>query len=211
MPNYKVKEIYFTIQGEGFHTGRPAVFCRFTGCNLWNGKEEDRASAICDFCDTDFVDMNGIHGGKYLSGSLANKVKSLWPNATSGAPYVVCTGGEPLLQLDAQLVEAFHQVGFEVGIETNGTREAPEGIDWICVSPKPNTDIRLKQGDELKLIYPQPLVSPRDVEHWDFKYFYLQPMENATWEANTQATIDFCLKNPHWRLSLQTHKYVGLK
>ncbi len=209
MKKYKVKEIYYTLQGEGMQSGRPAVFCRFTGCNLWSGREEDRSRAICDFCDTDFVGTDGENGGSYHCHELVEKVASLWLADT--VPYVVCTGGEPLLQMDKILIEAFHDRGFEVGVETNGTYEPPPGLDWICVSPKPHSRVVLKKGDELKLIYPQPDLMPHMVSHWDFDYFLLQPMENDQWDANTQATIEYCLQNPQWRLSLQTHKYLGLR
>ncbi len=192
------------------HTGRPAVFCRLSGCNLWTGREEDRVKAICNFCDTDFVGTDGVNGGRYEAVELAKKVYSIWgPNADQ-TPYVVCTGGEPLLQLDAVLVEAFHEEGIEIGIETNGSLNPPEGIDWICVSPKPNVDIKLTTGNELKLIYPQKDISPEDVSDWDFEHFFLQPMENKNWDENTKATIAYCLEHPKWRLSLQTHKYIGI-
>ena len=192
------------------HTGRPAVFCRFTGCNLWSGREEDRHKAICNFCDTDFVGTDGDNGGRYQAAALAQKVRSLWTKNSDQLPYVVCTGGEPLLQLDAQLVDAFHAEGIEVGVETNGTISPPPGIDWICVSPKPNVEIKLMVGNELKLIYPQSDIAPENVAHWDFEYLFLQPMENEFWKENTQKTIAYCLENPKWRLSLQTHKYIGI-
>ena len=207
---YKVKEIYFTVQGEGMQTGRPAVFCRFTGCNLWSGREEDRTEAVCTFCDTDFVGTDGVMGGRYTSQQLTQAIASLWPNSTGAKPYVVCTGGEPLLQLDDQLIEDLHRADFEVGIETNGTYLPPSGVDWICVSPKPNSKVILRRGDELKLIYPQTEIQPSDLEDWDFTYFFLQPMENEAWTENTKKTIAYCLENPQWRLSLQTHKYIGL-
>lgn len=193
------------------HTGRPAIFCRFTGCNLWSGREEDRKSAICNFCDTDFVGTDGEHGGTYTAAALSKKATGLWPDKLAGIPYIVCTGGEPLLQLDDTLIKALHQAGFEVGVETNGTIDPPEGLDWICVSPKPNVEIKLKWGDELKLIYPQSDFPPEKCATWDFKYFFLQPMENQNWTENTKKTIAYCLEHPQWRLSLQTHKYLGLK
>lgn len=207
--SYKVKEIYYTLQGEGAHTGRPAVFCRFTGCNLWSGREEDRAKAICQFCDTDFWGMDGENGGKYSATALAKKVKSLWPKEI-GQPYVVCTGGEPLLQLDEKLVKAFHKKGLEIAIETNGTIEPPEGIDWICMSPKANTEIILQKGNELKLVYPQVGAEPELYEHLDFENFFLQPMDGPDAEHNTQVTLAYCLAHPKWHLSIQTHKLLKI-
>ncbi len=209
--SYSIKEIYFTIQGEGHQTGRPAVFCRFTGCNLWTGLEKDRSSAICNFCDTDFRGTDGPLGGKYTATELADKIAGLWPSSGAGTPYVVCTGGEPLLQLDDELLEELHQQGFEVAVETNGTKMAPKGLDWICMSPKPNTEIVLTAGDELKLVYPQPGMEPEKFEHLDFTYFFLQPMDSPTQQENTHQTLEYCLKNPLWRLSLQTHKFAGIK
>ncbi len=207
---YKVKEIYYTLQGEGFHTGRPAVFCRFTGCNLWSGREEDRHKAICQFCDTDFWGTDGENGGKYTAQELARKVKALWPEQGQGSPYVVCTGGEPLLQLDETLIEAFHIEGLEVAVETNGTIEAPKGLDWICMSPKAGTEIVLTKGDELKLVFPQLNAEPERYEHLDFEYFFLQPMDSESREQNTKLTLQYCLKNPKWSLSLQTHKILDI-
>ncbi len=213
MLQYKVKEIYYTLQGEGAHTGRAAVFCRFTGCNLWTGREKDRAKAICQFCDTDFWGMDGVNGGKYSATKLAQKVRDIWdenaqPNA--GKPYIVCTGGEPLLQLDEKLVAAFHKVGLEVAIETNGTIPVPHGVDWICVSPKANTEIVVVKGDELKLVFPQANAEPERYEHLDFQYFMLQPMDSPLQAIHTKRTLDFCRKNPKWRLSLQTHKLLNI-
>ena len=208
MEEYKVKEIYFTLQGEGAQTGRPAVFCRFTGCNLWSGREEDRHKAICQFCDTDFWGTDGLNGGRYSAVDLAAKVASLWPGG--GRPYVVCTGGEPLLQLDERLIEAFHAQGFEVAVETNGTKPAPAGLDWICVSPKARTEIVLTSGDELKLVHPQPGAEPERYAHLDFTHFFLQPMDSPEQEANTQACLEYCLAHPQWRLSLQTHKVLDI-
>jgi len=208
--NYKIKEIYFTLQGEGAHTGRAAVFCRFTGCNLWSGREEDREKAICKFCDTDFWGTDGEHGGKYSGEKLAEKVISLWAKNGSGKPYVVCTGGEPLLQLDASLVKAFHKKGLEVAIETNGTIEVPKGVDWVCVSPKANTEIIVNKGDELKLVYPQLDAMPNQFENLNFEHFFIQPMDGSEAKINTQKSIEFCLENPKWRLSLQTHKLIGI-
>lgn len=207
---YKVKEIYYTLQGEGAQSGRPAVFCRFTGCNLWSGREEDRHKAICQFCDTDFWGTDGENGGIYTDESLAELVYSLWPQPGVGTPYVVCTGGEPLLQLDEPLIAAFHQVGLEVGVETNGTIPAPAGLDWICMSPKAHTEILQTSGDELKLIFPQPGAEPQRFEHLDFRHFFLQPMDGPDIEANTKATLQYCLEHPKWHLSLQTHKWLHI-
>jgi len=209
---YSVKEIFYTLQGEGAQTGRAAVFCRFAGCNLWSGHEKDRADAICDFCDTDFVGTDGEGGGKFATAhDLANAVAGKWQSSSPKAkPYVVCTGGEPLLQLDDELVEAFHSFGFEVAIETNGTREAPKGVDWICVSPKADTEIVIKEGHELKLVYPQPKAMPEQFGHLNFQHFFLQPMDGEEREKNIQLAIEYCLENPQWRLSLQTHKIIGI-
>jgi len=207
MATYKIKEIYYTLQGEGAQSGRPAVFCRFTGCNLWSGREEDRATAICQFCDTDFWGMDGENGGRYTADELAMKVMNLWPSGKNpGHPYVVCTGGEPLLQLDETLIGAFHQIGLQVGVETNGTIEAPPGLDWICVSPKAYTELKLRKGNELKLIFPQAGAEPERYERLDFEHFYLQPMDSPEQERNTRLTLEYCLQNPQWHLSLQTHK-----
>ncbi len=207
---YQVKEIYFTLQGEGAHTGRGAVFLRFAGCNLWTGREQDRDSAICQFCDTDFVGTDGPGGGKFPDAeALADAVAKEWPGG--GKPYVVCTGGEPFLQLDETLIEALHARGFEVGVETNGSLPAPKGLDWICVSPKAGAALAQTSGDELKLVYPQPGREPATVEKLDFRHFFLQPMDGNQRAANTEAAIDYCLKHPLWRLSLQTHKLIGLK
>ncbi len=208
---YKVKEIYYTLQGEGAHTGRPAVFCRFTGCNLWSGREEDRSEAICQFCDTDFRGTDGLNGGKYTAIELAEKVAEEWEaGMNQGKPYVVCTGGEPLLQLDEKMVKAFHEKGIEVAIETNGTKLPPEGIDWICMSPKAGADLVLKKGNELKLVFPQLGAEPELFENLDFEYFYLQPMDGPNTEKNIQLAIKYCLQNPNWRLSLQTHKMINI-
>ena len=209
--SYAVKEIFYTLQGEGAQAGRPAVFCRFAGCNLWSGREADRATAICQFCDTDFVGTDGEGGGKFATAhDLADAVARCWPDLQQGRPYVVCTGGEPLLQLDAALIEALHARGFEIAIETNGTQPALAGIDWICVSPKAGAEIVLTRGDELKLIYPQVGAEPEKFLALNFKHFFLQPMDGAQREANTQATVAYCLAHPHWRLSLQTHKLLGI-
>lgn len=210
---YSVKEIYYTIQGEGAQTGRPAVFLRFAGCNLWNGLEEGRASAICRFCDTDFFGTDGPGGGKFTTaGALADAVAETWPRpaSTISRPCVVCTGGEPLLQLDQPSIDAFHARGFEVAIETNGTLEAPPGIDWVCVSPKAGAELRQIRGDELKLVYPQPGAEPERFEGLDFRHFSLQPMDGAEREENTELAIQYCLAHPRWRLSLQTHKLLGI-
>ncbi len=211
--SYAVKEIYYTLQGEGAQTGRAAVFCRFAGCNLWSGREEDRSAAVCQFCDTDFVGTDGPGGGKFASaGELAAAVASAWPAAypASARPLVVCTGGEPLLQLDEPLVRALHEAGFEVAIETNGTRRPPPGIDWICVSPKAGAELVLHRGDELKLIYPQAGAEPERFERLEFRHFFLQPMDGPQRERNTQLAVRYCLEHPQWRLSLQTHKLLGL-
>lgn len=211
--SYSVKEIFYTLQGEGGNTGRPAVFCRFAGCNLWSGHEEDRASAVCRFCDTDFVGTNGTGGGRFATAAeLAQAVRAAWPAPPSTLirPLVVCTGGEPLLQLDAELVVAFHEAGFEVAIETNGTRPCPPGMDWICVSPKAGAELVLRAGHELKLIYPQPGAEPELYEQLDFRHFFLQPMDGPARDVNTQLVVQYCLQHPQWRLSLQTHKLLGI-
>jgi len=208
---YSIKETYFTIQGEGFHTGRSAVFVRFAGCNLWSGHEKDRAKAICKFCDTDFVGIDGPGGGKFATASkLADHILSKWPKGTNTEPFVVCTGGEPLLQIDSELVEALHDNKFEIAIETNGTIKPPQGIDWICVSPKAESDILINKGDELKLVYPQEGAEPSKYEHLEFDYFSLQPMDSDQLEENTKKTIEYCNQHPLWRLSLQTHKFLGI-
>lgn len=210
MKNYKVKEIFFTLQGEGYHAGRPAVFCRFTGCNLWSGREEDRADAVCDFCDTEFVGTDGLNGGRYQADELAEKVKSLWPDASKGKPFVVCTGGEPLLQLDKALIDTFHQVGLEIAVETNGTLEAPAGIDWICVSPKADAAVKQLHGHELKLVYPQVKAMPERFEDLAFDHFYLQPMDGPNQLENTQKCLEYIFENPQWSLSVQTHKWLNI-
>lgn len=211
--SYAVKEIRYTLQGEGARTGRPAVFCRFAGCNLWNGLESGRASAICRFCDTEFVGTGGPGGGRFETArELAAAVAKAWPagGADGSAPYVVCTGGEPLLQLDAELIEAFHVEGFETAIETNGTLEAPPGIDWICMSPKARAEPVLTSGDELKLIYPQQGAEPPRYESMDFPRFFLQPMDGSHLARNTALAMRYCLEHPRWSLSLQTHKALGI-
>lgn len=208
--SYAVKEIFKTLQGEGARAGRAAVFCRFSGCNLWSGREEDRATADCTFCDTDFVGMDGEGGGRFRTAdALADEVAAVWGEGI-GNRYIVCTGGEPLLQLDAALIEALHARGFEIAVETNGTQVAPAGIDWICVSPKAGTNVVLRTGDELKLVYPQAGEDPAGFEDWDFDYFFLQPMDSPAREANTAAAADYCREHPKWRLSLQTHKLIGI-
>jgi len=211
--SYAVKEVYYTLQGEGAQAGRAAVFCRFAGCNLWSGREQDRAEAACRFCDTDFVGVDGPGGGRFAdAGALATAIRDCWRAVSGGggAPYVIFTGGEPALQLDRALIDACHQAGLEVGVETNGTRALPEGVDWICVSPKPRSELVITQGHELKLIYPQPELGPGDFEHLDFERFYLQPMDGPGRAANTAAAIDYCRRSPRWRLSLQTHKLTGI-
>ena len=208
--SYAVKEIYYTLQGEGMQAGRPAVFCRFAGCNLWTGREQDRHRATCQFCDTDFVGTDGPGGGKFAGPEeLALAVDTEWP-AGAGNKYVVCTGGEPALQLDAELVAAFHGRGFEVAIETNGTTALAPGIDWICISPKAGTDIVVQEGDELKLVYPQPGAMPERFEGFGFRNFLLQPMDGPDRERNTRLAVEYCKAHPRWRLSLQTHKFLGI-
>ena len=208
--SYSVKEIFLTLQGEGGQAGRPAVFCRFAGCNLWSGREQDRATAVCTFCDTDFVGMDGEGGGRFPTPeALADAVAAKW---TGGADnrLVVCTGGEPLLQVDAALIEALHARGFTIALETNGTLAAPVGIDWICVSPKADAPVVQRKGQELKLVFPQANVDPAAFEAWDFERFLLQPMDGPARVENTQAAIAYCLAHPQWRLSVQTHKYLGI-
>ena len=207
---YSVKEIFLTLQGEGGQAGKAAVFCRFAGCNLWSGREQDRATAICTFCDTDFVGVDGEGGGKFTTAeALAAAVDAAWTGPQSDK-LVVCTGGEPLLQLDPPLIQALHARGFMIAVETNGTLAAPEGIDWICVSPKAQSTIVQTRGQELKLVYPQPGVDPARFEGLDFERFFLQPMDSADQQANTAAAVAYCLSHPRWRLSVQTHKYLGL-
>ncbi|MEO1027800.1 MAG: 7-carboxy-7-deazaguanine synthase [Pseudomonadota bacterium] len=212
---YSVKETYVTLQGEGAQTGRRAVFLRFAGCNLWSGLERDRLKAVCKFCDTDFVGTDGPGGGKFENPQdLAAHVRKHWEaeNRGGGQPYVICTGGEPLLQLDLPLIDALHQAGFEIGVESNGTLKAPEGIDWLCISPKADADLVQTSGNELKLVYPQiePDAQPERFAGLDFQHFFLQPMDNEAQMDNIRASAEYCLKNPPWRLSLQTHKLIGL-
>ena len=207
---YFIKELYLTLQGEGAHCGRPAVFCRFTGCNLWSGREQDRPTAICRFCDTDFVGTDGDHGGRFETPQdLAETVASLWLG--DGPPYVVCTGGEPLLQLDVALVSAFHREGLEVAVETNGTIPVPDGIDWVCVSPKANSKLVVTEGDELKLVYPQVAAEPQQFEHLNFTHFYLQPMDGPRVRENRESAIRYCQSHDQWRLSMQMHKVLGIR
>ena len=210
--SYAVKEIFKTLQGEGAHTGRAAVFCRFAGCNLWSGREEDRGTAVCDFCDTDFVGTDGPGGGKFAAPeALVDAARAQLPEGVSPRGLlVVCTGGEPLLQLDAPLIDAFHAVGFEIAVETNGTVEAPEGIDWICVSPKADAPLRQVRGNELKLVFPQEKARPERFEALDFDHFFLQPMDGPDRDANTAAATAYCLAHPRWHLSVQTHKMIGI-
>jgi 7-carboxy-7-deazaguanine synthase (Cx14CxxC type) len=208
---YSVKELFYTLQGEGLRAGRAAVFCRFAGCNLWSGLEEDRATAVCRFCDTDFVGTDGTLGGKFATAdSLAAAIAALWP-AGEAHRYVVLTGGEPLLQLDAALIDALHAAGFEIAVETNGTVPAPQGIDWLCVSPKAGSGWVQRSGDELKLVYPQPELPPEAITAEGFKHFLLQPMDGTALKANTRAAIAYCQAHPRWRLSMQTHKTLEIR
>ena len=208
---YSVKEIFYTLHGEGGQAGRAAVFCRFAGCNLWSGREADRATAVCSFCDTDFIGTNGTGGGKFATAQvLAAAVAAQWPVAAGGQPLVVCTGGEPLLQLDTALVDALHAQGFEIAVETNGTQPAPPGLDWVCVSPKASAPLVLTSGSELKLVYPQAAAQPERFADLDFKHFFVQPMDGPAREAHTQQAVAYCLAHPQWRLSLQTHKVIGI-
>jgi len=213
--SYAVKEIFYTLQGEGAHAGRPAVFCRFSGCNLWSGREDDRSTARCRFCDTDFVGVDGTGGGKFESSDdLAAAIDGQWPedseSSDSGQRFVVCTGGEPLLQLDAALIEALHDRNFEIAVETNGTVQAPAGIDWLCVSPKAGANLVQQSGDELKLVFPQTDFDPAGLQHLSFRNFFLQPMDGPDRILNTELAVRYCLDHPKWRLSLQTHKFLGI-
>nr|WP_314526426.1 7-carboxy-7-deazaguanine synthase [uncultured Brevundimonas sp.] len=209
---YSAKEVFLTVQGEGGQAGRPAVFLRFAGCNLWSGREQDRASAVCTFCDTDFVGVDGGGGGKFATPDLlADHVASMWRGRAGDPKLVVCTGGEPLLQLDAPLIAALNARGFEIAIESNGTLAAPGGIDWICVSPKADAPVVQTRGQELKLVFPQDKAMPDRFEHLDFERFWLQPMDGPYQAANTAAAIEYCLTHPQWRLSVQTHKYIGVR
>jgi 7-carboxy-7-deazaguanine synthase (Cx14CxxC type) len=209
---YSVKEIFYTLQGEGANAGTPAVFCRFAGCNLWSGREADRAGAVCDFCDTEFVGTDGPGGGKFDSaGALADAVAAAWPVREARHRFVVCTGGEPLLQLDRAAIDAFHAHGFRVAIETNGTLAPPAGIDWICVSPKAEAPVVITAGHELKLVFPQPAAPPERFQHLAFDHFFLQPMDGPARARNTQDAVDYCLAHPRWRLSIQSHKVIGIR
>ena len=208
---YSVKEIFYSLQGEGAQAGRPSIFCRFTGCNLWSGREHDREKAICNFCDTDFIGTDGQNGGKFKTANdLCLFLKSFWPEESNAAPYIIFTGGEPALQLDQTLVDECHAMGFEVAIETNGTKPLPERIDWICVSPKADAEVIITHGNELKLVYPQPLAMPERFQHFKFDHFYLQPLDGPTRAMFTKQVIDYCLSDPRWNLSLQTHKLLGI-
>ncbi|QQZ30435.1 7-carboxy-7-deazaguanine synthase [Thiothrix subterranea] len=210
---YSVKEIFYTLQGEGFHAGRPAIFCRFAGCNLWSGLEADRAKAVCNFCDTDFVGVNGINGGKFRDAKalVAAIIQQWWIGVKKDMNrFIVFTGGEPLLQLDKALIDALHQENFEIAVETNGTKPAPAGIDWLCVSPKADSEIVLTHGNELKLVYPQPLAMPERFAGLDFQHFYLQAMDGTAQAQNTKAAIAYCMQHPQWKLSVQTHKWLGI-
>jgi len=212
---YAVKEMFYTLQGEGAQAGRAAVFCRFAGCNLWTGREQDREKAVCSFCDTDFVGTDGQGGGKFASAdALAQAIDAKWPRdeqgCKTGTPYVVCTGGEPLLQLDSPLITALKVHGFEIAVETNGTQPAPEGLDWICVSPKADAEVVLTRGNELKLVYPQPLALPERFADLAFDHFFLQPMDSLLQKQNTKAAIAYCMAHPQWKLSIQMHKVVGI-
>ena len=208
---YQIKEIFYTLQGEGAMAGRPAVFCRFTGCNLWSGREEDRAQAICTFCDTDFRGTDGLNGGTYPDAEhLAMKIASCWPDLSKGTPYVVCTGGEPLLQMDVAFTQAVKKYGFEIAVETNGTKPIVAGIDWVCVSPKSTTNLVVTEGNELKLVYPQIDASPEQFEKLSFEHFYLQPMDGENAKIKERQTLDYCLKNPQWKMSVQVHKWLNI-
>jgi 7-carboxy-7-deazaguanine synthase len=212
--SYFIKEIFYSIQGEGFYSGRPAVFCRFAGCNLWSGKEADREKAVCKFCDTDFVGCDGPEGGQFSTpAELVGRIEKLWPKekVKSVKPLVVCTGGEPLLQLDIELISALHEKGWEVAVETNGTLLPPPGIDWICVSPKAGAKLLLSSGQELKLVFPQLRAEPEKYAMLDFQYFFLQPMDAPDREVNTRLALEYVLSHPQWRLGLQTHKILGIK
>lgn len=212
--SYRVKEIFYSLQGEGFYAGRPAVFCRFSGCNLWSGKESDREKAICKFCDTDFADCDGEGGGRYSTAeSLVGKIEKLWTNKKGRTlkPFVVLTGGEPLLQVDEKILSLLHQRGWEVAVETNGTIIPPQGIDWLCVSPKAGAELAVRSGQELRLIFPQQGVEPEIFEKLDFQYFFLQPLDSPEREKNKRMVLEYVLSHPNWRLSLQTHKILGIK
>jgi len=211
---YAIKEIFYTLQGEGANSGRPAVFCRFAGCNLWSGREQDRGTALCRFCDTDFVGTDGTGGGSFTTASdLARAVRGAWPGPTSPdrRPLIVLTGGEPALQLDEPAVDALHGEGFEIAVETNGTRPLPPGLDWTCVSPKAGTELVVRAGSELKLVYPQGGLDPAEFRRLEFKHFFLSPMDSARRDEATRAALEYCLQNPPWRLSVQAHKFLGIR
>lgn len=211
--SYKIKEAFLTLQGEGAQTGLPAVFCRFTGCNLWSGREQDRERSVCSFCDTDFIGTDGVNGGRFESAdALASHLRALWDAKVlgGGQPMIVFTGGEPALQLDDALVDSCHDRGFRLSIETNGTLSLPENLDWVCVSPKSNAPLRVTRGNELKLVYPQPDCQPETVDHLSFDHYFLQPMDGPNAAQNLQASIEYCLQHPQWRLSIQTHKLIGI-
>jgi 7-carboxy-7-deazaguanine synthase (Cx14CxxC type) len=209
---YSVKEIFYTLQGEGANAGRPAVFCRFAGCNLWNGRESDRATAICKFCDTDFVGTDGTNGGKFKQATdLVSAVERLWPEGNDKHRFVVLTGGEPMMQVDQELVDEFHARGFFVAVETNGTLVPPQGIDWLCVSPKAGSELAIKTGQELKLVFPQTGADPNEFVHFNFEHFYLQPMDGILQRENIARAVDYCMLHPHWKLSVQTHKIIGIR
>jgi len=209
--SYAVKEIFKTLQGEGAQSGRAAVFCRFAGCNLWSGREQDRATSVCAFCDTDFVGIDGTDGGRFADAvGLADAIERSWGHKPDGR-YTVLTGGEPLLQVDSALIDALHARGFEIAVETNGTQVAPDGLDWICVSPKADAPLNLTRGNEIKLVYPQAKARPEQFEHLEFSHFFLQPMDSSEAEENLAATIAYCTENPRWRLSLQSHKMIGIR
>ncbi|MBC3930643.1 MULTISPECIES: 7-carboxy-7-deazaguanine synthase [Undibacterium] len=208
---YSVKEIFYTLQGEGNHAGRPAVFCRFSGCNLWSGREEDRSSAVCQFCDTDFVGTDGVGGGKFKSAQeLAQAINALWPQSYPDSKYVVFTGGEPLLQLDTELIAAMHAVGFEIAIETNGTLPVPEGVDWVCVSPKMGSALQVRRGNEIKVVIPQLGQDMATYANLDFEHYFVQAMDGPLRDDNLRLAIEFCKANPQWKLSLQTHKLLQI-
>jgi 7-carboxy-7-deazaguanine synthase len=210
--SYAVKEMFYTLQGEGANAGRPAVFCRFAGCNLWSGREQDRDKAVCRFCDTDFVGTDGAGGGKFATAeALADAVRRHWPDGVDGEPFVVCTGGEPLLQLDEPLTTALKARGLEIAVETNGTQPVPPGVDWVCVSPKAGAELVVEGGDELKLVFPQAGAEPERFAQLNFRYFLIQPMDGPDAGTNTQRAIEYCLAHPRWRLSLQTHKMIGIR
>lgn len=209
---YSVKEIFYTLQGEGANAGRPAVFCRFAGCNLWNGREMDRATAVCKFCDTDFVGTDGSNGGKFKQAvDLVDTVERLWPKGNDKRRFVVLTGGEPMMQVDQSLIDAFHFRGFFIAVETNGSLEPPQGIDWLCVSPKAGSELIIKSGQELKLVFPQTGVDPDQYTNYNFEHFYLQPMDGILQRENTARAIDYCMRHPLWSLSVQTHKIIGIR